>query len=63
MPEQALPSLCEAGVLKKLQDKPKDAFNIRHQRANPLRVTSTPGAQAAELADKETEGDYVIVAH
>lgn len=62
MPEQALLSLCEAGVLKKLQDKPRDAFNIRQQRANPLRVNS-PGAQAAELGDKETERDDVIVAH
>lgn len=47
-----------AGALKKLQDKLRDAFSIKHQRAN-----STPGAQADELSDKEFERDDVIVAH
>lgn len=57
MPEQAFLSLHVPGALKKLQDKPRDAFSIKQQKANPLRVNSTPAAQAAELGDKETERD------
>ena len=63
MPEQALLSICVTEVLKKLQDKHRDAFNVRRQRTNPLGVNSTPGAQAVELSDKETERDDMIVGH
>lgn len=62
-PEQALLSICVTEVLKELQDKHRDAFNVRRQRTNPLGVNSTPRAQAAELSDKENERDDMIVAH
>lgn len=63
MPEQALLSICVTEVLKKLQDKHRDAFNIRCWRTNPLGVNSTPRAQAVELRDKETERGDMIVPH
>lgn len=63
MPEQALLSVCVTEVLKKLQDKHRDAFNIRRQRTNPFGVNSTPKAQAVELSDEETERDDMTVAY